>query len=297
LIVFFPLYPVLIAAFNLIFRDYLFSAIFVSALASIALGLLFRKLVKLDYGEKTAQFSVLFLFIFPTSYFLHAPYTESLFIALAIGCFLAARTKCWLICGILGALACLTRINGIVLLPALLFEVWSEYRETGKFIRKWLALLIIAAGFAAYLSLNYWVAGDATMFLTYQREHWQKFLTFPWQGIWGAIGRVRFLAPNDGQMTGTQELVFAAIGLFATIAGWRVMRPSYRVWMSLNWLMFVSTSFLMSVPRYTLVLFPMFVLMATATRRNWWLGVVFVVWSILYLALFTSLYVRGWWAF
>ncbi len=75
LIVFFPFYPSLIALFSVVFRDYLLSAFIVSAIASVALGLVFRELIKLDFSEKTAQFGVLFLFIFPTSYFLHIAYT------------------------------------------------------------------------------------------------------------------------------------------------------------------------------------------------------------------------------
>lgn len=134
LIVFFPLYPLLTAGFQIVFRDYPVSAFIVTALASVALALVFRELVRLDHSEKTAQMAVLFLFIFPTSYFLHIPYTESLFLALAIGCFFTARRRLWLIAGILGFLACLTRINGLVLVPALAFEVWQQYREDRKLI-------------------------------------------------------------------------------------------------------------------------------------------------------------------
>jgi hypothetical protein len=66
--------------------------------------------------------------------------------------------------------------------------------------------------------------------------------------------------------------------------------------MAANWLLFVSTSFILSVPRYTLVMFPLFILMALAARA-WWAQILFTVWSVLYLALFASLFVRGWWAF
>src|SRR4051812_3693066 len=119
LIVFFPLYPTLVAFGEIFVRDYLLSAFLVSALASIAAGLALRELTRLDHSERTAQLAVLFLFIFPTSYFLHIPYTESLFLALVIGAFLAARKRSWIVAGIVGGLACLTRINGLLLVPAL----------------------------------------------------------------------------------------------------------------------------------------------------------------------------------
>jgi Gpi18-like mannosyltransferase len=297
LIVFFPFYPVLIALLGIVLGDNLLSAFIVSGIASIALGLCFRELVRLDYSEKTAQFAVLFLFIFPTSFVLHIPYTESLFLALTVGCFLVARKQLWITASILGFFACLTRINGLILFPALLFEAWSEYRETRRINRRWLSLLLIPAGFGAYLALNYFVTGNATMFLVHQREHWGKYLRFPYSGIRGTYELIYWEEPSAAQMHGVQELLFIGIGLYATIFGWRYLRNSYRIWMLANWLLFVSTSFILSIPRYTLVMFPLFILMALTARKNWWANVLFIVWSVLFLSLFTIQFARGWWAF
>jgi hypothetical protein len=297
LIVFFPLYPALVAMVSALTRSHLLAAFVVSGIASIALGLVFHRLVRLDHGEKAAQSAVLFLFIFPTSYFLHIPYTESLFLALAIGSFLAAREKYWAAAGILGALACLTRINGLILIPALAFEVWEEYRETRRINPRWLFLALIPSGFGIYLFLNQWVAGDPLMFLTHQREHWSRYFRWPWEGVWEAFKRIKGSTPNSSEMLGVQESLFVVIGFAATIAGWKFLRNSYRVWMLANCLLFVSTSFVMSVPRYTLTLFPLFLLMALAARKYENLKTLFVVWSLLNLALFSTQFVRGWWAF
>lgn len=297
LIVFFPFYPLLVSVFSFLTGNYLVAAFFVTAIASIAHGLVFRELVKLDHSETIAQLSVLFLFIFPTSYFLHIPYTESLFLSLTIGAFLAARKRAWLIAGILGGLACMTRINGLVLLPALALEVWQEHRETRTLSSKWFFLLLIPAGFAVYLILNYVVAGDPLIFMTYQREHWYRYFRWPWEGIWETIKRVDNPKTIDAHMTGIQELFFVVVGLAALLIGWNKLRNSYRIWMLLNWLLFVSTSFVLSVPRYTLTLFPIFILMAIAARRYWSLKVLFVVWSILFMAAFVIQFVRGMWAF
>ena len=297
LIVFFPLYPALIALLQIVLRDYLVSAFIISGLSSIAAGLVLRELARLDHSEKTAQFAVFLLFIFPTSYFLHIPYTESLFLALIIGAFLAARKRAWLVAGILGSLACLTRINGLILVPALAFELWDEYRESRTINMRWLYLLLMPLGFFAYLTMNYLVAGDPLIFLTYQREHWYRYFRWPWEGIWETIRRIDNPKVVDAQITGIQEIVFVAIGAFATAAGWLTLRASYRVWMIANWLLFVSTSFVLSVPRYTLSLFPMFILMALAARRSVQARVAFVTWSLLYLAMFITQFVRGMWAF
>ena len=185
----------------------------------------------------------------------------------------------------------------MILVPALAFEVWEQYRESKAFDRKWLFLLIIPAGFAAYLLLNYVVAGDPLIFLTYQREHWYRYFRWPWQGIWETIKLIDNQKVVDSHMMGIQESLFVAIGIAALLFGWRKLRPSYRVWMGLNWLLFVSTSFVISVPRYTLTLFPIFILMGLAARRYSTLNVLLIVWSLLFMGAFISQFVRGMWAF
>jgi hypothetical protein len=297
LIVFFPLYPFLVSIASFLTRDYILAGFLVTALASVAAGLVFRELVRLDYPEKTARLAVLFLFIFPTSYFLHIPYTESLFLALVIGCFLAARKRMWFAAALLGSLACMTRINGLILVLALAFEIWEEYRETRSFNRSWLFLALVPMGFGFYLFLNFLLTGSPTMFLVYQKEHWYRYFRVPWEGIWETYLRIFNPKAVDAQMMGVQEMLFVLIGFCATLVGWPILRGSYRVWMAANWLIFVSTSFVLSVPRYTITLFPLFILMAATARRSWSLNVLFICWSILFLALFITQFVRGLWAF
>jgi hypothetical protein len=66
--------------------------------------------------------------------------------------------------------------------------------------------------------------------------------------------------------------------------------------MTLNWALFAAASFIMSVPRYTLVMFPIYILFAKLAASRFWSNVI-TIWSILYLALFVSLFVQGRWAF
>lgn len=297
LLAFFPLYPLLIALVSAVLKNTILSAFVVSGLASIMLGLFFRLLVKLDFSEKTARRAVLFLFIFPTSYFLHIPYTESLFIALAVGCFWAARTEKWIFAGLLGMLACQTRINGMFLFPALLFEIWEQYNTEKRINRRWLAIFLIPLGFVSYLTLNYFVTGNPLMFLEYQRQNWGKYVRLPFDGLWGKYQTMIVQSPANSNIVGFQELLFVAIGFFSIVLGWKYLRNSYRVWMIANWILFISTSFILSVPRYTLTMFPIFILMSLASRQDWKVNVLFTTWSVLYLALFTSLFVKGHWAF
>jgi hypothetical protein len=63
-----------------------------------------------------------------------------------------------------------------------------------------------------------------------------------------------------------------------------------------NWLLFTSTSFLLSMPRYTLTLFPLMILMALVTRRAPALVAVSAV-SLAGLTYFAWRFATGTWAF
>ena len=238
------------------------------------------------------------MFVFPTSYFLHIGYTEGLFIALAIGALLAARKRRWWAAGLVGALACMTRVNGLALVPVLAVEAWDEYRRGGRLWRwEWLWCALPAAGFGVYLLINLKTHGDALAFLRAQDEFWYKSITWPWVGIAGAWNAIWSRAPSEAQMVGWQEFFFVLLGLALTVWTWLRLRASYAVWMTLNWLLWTSTKFVLSVPRYTLVMFPAFILFARLTaKRPLWQAII-TVWSLLFLALFVTRYVQGLWAF
>lgn len=97
-------------------------------------------------------------------------------------------------------------------------------------------------------------------------------------------------------MIGTQVLFYLAVGLAGTIAAAFLLRPSYAAWMALNWLQFASQSWDISAPRYTLTMFPLFLLFAMLARNRQW-DTAITVWSLLWLGLFAGQFVHGQWAF
>jgi 4-amino-4-deoxy-L-arabinose transferase-like glycosyltransferase len=299
-IVFFPLFPWLVAAVNAVLHEPLVSALIVSTIASLFVAPLLYRLVRADEERGTALLAAWFLLIFPTAYFLHIGYTESLFLALVLGSFLAARRDRWWLAGILGGLAALTRVNGLVLIPALAADAWLAWDEDPehRLRLEWLAIGLVAVGFAGYLVLNWTVYGNAFAFLQIQREHWFKELAPPWQGIGGII-TTYILQPHDAIATlkyGWFELGAIALGLAGTVVAAFHFRPSWFVWMAGNWILFTSTSFVLSVPRYSLTLFPLFAWFALLGKRRevaFGLSVV----SIALMGYFISQFAIGEWAF
>lgn len=295
LLVFYPLFPWTVRLFTLVTRDYVLSAFIVSTLASLVVAIVLLRLVELDHSRAVAERAVWFLFIFPTSYFLHIGYTESLFLMLALSCVYSARKQRWLWAAVFGALTCLTRANGLVLGPVLVMEAAYQYSKTRRWQMEWLYIPLVALGFGGYLLLNKHVTGDAFAFTHLMEQFFAKSLSSPITGIKNALGSLT-RAPSEAEMIGMQEVVFITLGLVCTVVSWFKLRPMYSVWMTGNWLMFVSVSFVLSVPRYTLTMFPIYILFSMLAARRVWLAVI-TLWSILYLSFFASMFTWGRWAF
>jgi hypothetical protein len=292
-IVFYPLYPWLVRVVAGLCRNYFAAALVVSGVASVCAGLLFRRLVELDQPAKVARLALWFLFIFPTAYFLHIGYSESLFLALVLGCLFAARQQFWAVAGVLGALACLTRVNGLLLVPTLLVEAWLQYRATRRLDWRWLWICAAGLGFLGYLLLNYRVTGDPFAFTQIMEKQWYKKLAPTWLGIRDVWLRI----PHFNLTEGFHEFVFIVFSFLCTVWCWFKLRPSYAVWMTLNWLLINSTTYVVSVPRYCLTLFPIFILFALVAAKRTLAGQIMSAISLLLLALFATKFAHGTWAF
>jgi hypothetical protein len=296
-IVFFPLFPWTTRLFAIVLRDYLLAAFAVSTVASIGAGLLLRRLAEIDVGKKIARNAVWFMFIFPTAYFFHIGYTESLFLFFALGSFLAARRDNWWLAGILGALASMTRLNGVLLIPALACEAFIQYRakENPRLRVAWLWIAFIGVGLALYLLINWRIYGEPLAFLTFQRDRFFKVPAWPWVGII-KVWTWKWPDVRHGLMNGPVELIFILFTLAFTIWAW-TLRRSYGVWMGLNWLLFTSTSMVNSIPRYSLILFPIYILLArfSIARPIW--AAIMTASSLMFMTILISLFVQGEWAY
>ena len=299
-IVFFPLYPLIVRLFTPNFDYVSLSGMIVSAVLSLAAVVYLFKLVKLDYNDSIAKKAVLFLCVFPTAYFMSAPFTESLFLLLVIASLYYARNANWAAAGILGCLSALTRIGGLVLLPALLVEYFRQrYQGHWKFKApdpKILLLLLPAVGFLIYLGINYVVMGDFFSFMTIQRVHFYE--TFgPIDGFLGAWNWPSHSTYPDSITIGYAQVIFAAFGLAMVGAALKLkLRASYQVYMFLTWGVSVATSFWISVPRYVLTMFPLFIVLGLVSTKKTVAAAVLAV-SCMGLFFFTWLFGTGAWAF
>lgn len=296
-IVFFPLYPLLIRLATFNYQYINLSALVVSNISSLIASIYLFKLAKLDFEEDIAKKTILYISIFPTAYFLCAIFTEGLFLALAIASIYYARKERWWATGICSMFATLTRSFGLVLLPTLIVEYFLqrrwEWRKTDRNIL-WSGMVVV--GFAIYLLINYQVTGNFFTFIEIQRTHWYQSLN-PLQGLANSLGWATTAQFPENITVGSAQIIFAILGLSCIIGSSRIhLRLTYRIYALFTWLMSVSTGWWISVPRYILTMFPLFILFGLYSQRREFDYVAIPI-SVASLCFFTILFSLGTWAF
>jgi hypothetical protein len=322
---FFPLYPLLVRAVAAPFgaspAAMLAAAYVLSLAAFLGALVLLHRLVTLELGRALAQPALLLLAVFPAAVFFGAPYSESLFLLLAVGAFYAARTGNWAWAGAAAAGAAATRSSGVLLLLPLAMLWWSSGRgasapRAGRRRRDAAWLLLAPLGLAAYAAFLGIAEGDAWRFLDVQ-DAWSRELTVPLAGAWDGLG-----AAIDGArqlLSGQTEVVYfeeaagdpyriAAVNLmlfgslvFALVACAGCLRrlpKAYGAWVAASLVLPltfpVEPQPLMSLPRFLAVLFPIFMWLALWSEERRATARVAAV-SALGLGLFTAQFASWHW--
>jgi len=290
-----PLFPTLIRVGALLTANLDVSALLISNLALIVALVLLYRLAKLDLPEASARWAPWFLAYFPTAYFLRVGYTESLFLALALGSFLLARHKRWGPSAALAFLAAALRVNGFLLGPALAVEALESEGRGGAARRAW-PLLLVPLGLLVQVANCWLVYGKPLVFFEIQKTKFGKQLDFPWVGLWGALKGLTWRPLYDKIMVAGLEAL-AGVLLWAFVAwSWRNQRRSYAVYSLLTVAQFTFMNFWCSLPRYALCVFPLFLAFAGTVRDERLIRLVLGAGALLQTA-GLALFVAGWWAF
>ena len=294
-IVIFPLYPAFVAVGSLL-AEPVVAGMLISFGATLGAAVGLYRLMRLDDGRPSARLGVLAMSIFPTAFTLVAPYSESTFLAFAIWAFLFARQGRWREAGVCSLLAGLARIHGAFILPALAVEYWLSRRRIGR-DAAW--LLLGAGGPLIYLAINAVTFGDPFFFVGIQTTVFQVSTTTPWVGFWNAWQGAIAVQPTEFWAT-VYLAPFVALIVLGLTTVWALIgkggRPSYAVYTGLAFLSFVMLTWPISVPRYLMGAFPIFIAAGRLGVRPW-LGPPLFVASMLLFGLCLTLFVTGHWAF
>jgi hypothetical protein len=307
---FFPLYPWIVSIMGWLAGErFIWAGIVLSSLFFLAALVLLHRLVRLDFHHEDAGRTVFYLAAFPMAFFFWAVYSESLFLFLSVAALLAMRTQKWWWAALAISLAIWTRTTGLLLLLPFAWELWRAYNpplpKDPRAIppappSKW-ALPALALPLAALLLFVLWswiVFHDALAPLSAQAD-WNRHISWPWQTIAGAWNTATQAGlqfqPENQSWTYLGAFVFAVVvGALAV----RWLKPSYSIylWAGIIFPLFSATPHnpLLSYPRFLVVLFPAFIVLALMGRNRYAHQI--ITWtSLLLLALYTIRFVNWYW--
>jgi hypothetical protein len=291
---FFPLFPLLVRILGKLVGSHLVAGLLISN-ASFFFGLLYLyKLLEHEFDRPVARRAIFYVSIFPTAVFFSAVYTESLFFMLTVASFYYMREHRWWMAGAIGFFAALTRVEGVLLAVPFLIEWWAQFKTApASGARSLLAGGLIPAGLFCYMAYLWVLVGDP-LYFSHVQIHWNRHFAMPWVSVFGAFEKIA--TATQGQTIANQllEISFTALMIGVLIGGWKRLRPSYIAYMALSILIPMSTSSLMSMPRFALVLFPMFAILARWGERPW-VNNLILAFSLPLLGLFTVLFADWYW--
>lgn len=302
---FYPLYPALIHLFHYVIPGYFLSGVFASNLFLLIGVYYLIRLVEWEYKDaEPGLLTAKFVLIMPFSFFFSITYTESVFFAMCVLCFYALRKKRWLLAGLFGMFAALTRNQGVLLLVPIFLELLYEqnlvrhfksknYRSFCRGLGQSLGALVLPPlGIGIYLLINKVVSGNWLQFLVYQREHWKQKFGFFADLLASHAGRLfRSDTVHYAFSIWLPGIVLFLLTLILLIVFARKLRLSYAAFALLYIVISFSPTGLLSGPRYASGLFVLYLLIALAARKipqdsRWVLDFVFSFLLCFYAILF-----------
>ncbi|MBW3562057.1 MAG: hypothetical protein KY437_06125 [Actinobacteria bacterium] len=271
---FFPGFPLLVGMLGrlLLGRFYLAGSLVALGATIVALAGIHRLVSEETGDERLASRAVVVTAVFPSAFFLVAPYTESLFLALSVWALVWAHRRGWLWAALLAAGAGLTRNVGVLMVVPLLLEAWRQHREGDTpGLRAWAAALGAPVGGSLYLVFS-WLWFGTPWGPIEAQVTWEREWTFPTAAMADAV---RFGTDTPGLYPSGYHtldlLVFVPVIAAVAWLLWRTPLPygTYAAAHVLVWLVYPFPGRpLMSTYRFAIAIAPIAWAFAAWTRRR-----------------------------
>lgn len=275
-IVFYPLFPMLARGLatvgGLTPADAL---LLVSNAAGLLAIVILFKLVREEFGDQIALVATALVSFFPASVLLSAGYTEPLALLLIVSFFLALKRRYYFSAALLAGLTIATRSTGIVLLPVLVWEMWRS-RDQRPFLPALLPCIVLATSGLWLFMIYLWSAFGSPFAFADGQVAFHEGTTLATRLV-AALKLEPFtrMMLNDWNPWG-QASWFTLLFIVLIVAGWSRLPSSWTLFaIAVLLLPYLTLSGgpagFVSMSRFNLVSFPLFVILADLVSRAKWL--------------------------
>lgn len=265
--------------------------------------------------QQIIWFLLLFL-AFPTSFFLQGVYTESVFIAFLILALYMSKRKLYLFAALFGYFAGLSRITGFFLCVPFFFELIADiaYKKNAYLyfsailkslkITKILYLISPLLGFGTFMAYLWLATGDPLRLAHSQVDFNQNRsinMVLPPQVVWRYLKIFVTAQWNFQYFIAVVEFTFTSGVIFLLgYDAWNIYRKKYRhlatrmglnifAWLSV--LLPMSTGTLLSMPRFILPLFTVFLVLSELPKK--WMKLFILILFILFHTILLMAFIQG----
>jgi hypothetical protein len=192
-VAFFPLLPLLMKGLGTLIGNCAAAGLLIANLAALGAVLALWSWMRAEVGPAAAERAALWLLVYPFSFYFHSIYAESLFFLLTTLALSASARGQRLAAGTWAGLAAVTRPMGVLLAPALAWELWQD-RRAGRRPR-WqdvVAVLLPVAGLGAYMAYLALAFGDPLAFWKAHVVGWHVQIQWTEAQYWRDTIRILF---------------------------------------------------------------------------------------------------------
>ncbi|WP_405945048.1 mannosyltransferase family protein [Streptomyces sp. NBC_00932] len=266
---FLPGFPLVLRAVHTVVTNWTAAGLLISFAAGAVAVLALSRITRLHLPDHGAgRRTVAFLLLSPCAIFLAAGYTEALFLALALPAWLAAQRRNWPLAATLTALATAVRVNGLFLAAAIALHFLLTAR-TGRQWRQlpWLALPAVPV--ALYSGFLHAHTGDWMAWKHAEEHGWNRTFHAPWEA-WSNTWHAAFThAQTTGYAVMFQAELLAMVAGLALVAFLvRQRRWAEALYMGLTLWALGTSYWYMSIPRSTLLWWPLWIALAGWSLRR-----------------------------
>lgn len=259
---FYPLWPAALRIGGLFVSNIVVLGVLLSTILFVLSIIYLHRLILIDFDKTIAMTTVLLMTIFPSAHFFLRPGPESLFLLLVVTSFFYAKKQRWILAGVLGSLATLTRLQGIFLFIPLLYLYYQQYRISRRHQIGAVSLLMIPSALLAFMFYLYLITGDFFANIHIQ-DAWGNHNSYPFGSI------VKYLLDPSvidyyGWDLSVVSFVFAvfSIALTALMIKTPDIPRSYIIYTILSVYIIVSRDTVEASLRYLLPIFPIHIMLS-----------------------------------
>ncbi|MPZ15816.1 MAG: hypothetical protein GEU73_15570 [Chloroflexi bacterium] len=303
-VAFFPGFPLLMSLLDRVLPGgAVLAGLAVSHLALLGAAVYIYQIVRLEFAERVAWRTLLFLLIFPGALFFSVVYAESLLLLGLAGSLYHARRGQWVRAGLFGVVASGTKLVGITIALPLLVEALAQHRRIWERPRAVAGVLLAPCGALGYFVYLQALFGDFRVFFNAHSTGWYRETLHPMfhLGIDRLLGNMgpalKFYPPEITPLHSYNLLLDTTLLLVFVIAGivlWFRVRQSYGALVLAVCLVLGFSGHPQDLHRVLSVLFPAFILLGRIQSEP--LRNALVIPSALGLALTTYFFVNNQWA-